>query len=148
MPAALKIKLTEEEELELLELKKDPKTPQRTKERIEALRLNAKGWKVEKIADYLDQAPNTVRRTIYCWISTGKEGLFDQKRKGRKRKWENEDIEYLEECLDKEERTYNSYQLKQKLFEERKIELSADRIRRILKKRGESGNEQKVALKI
>lgn len=48
MPAALKIQLTEEEELELLEQKKDPKTPRRTKERIEALKLNAKGWKAEK----------------------------------------------------------------------------------------------------
>lgn len=148
MPAALKIKLTEEEELELLELKKDPKTPQRTKERIEALRLNAKGWKVAKIADYLHQAPNTVRKTITSWLSTGKEGLFDKPRMGRKRKWKNEDIEYLEDCLDHEERTYNSYQLREKLKEERKIELSADRIRRLLKKRGVSGNERKVALEV
>lgn len=148
MPAALRIKLTEEEELELLELKRDLKTPPRTRDRIEALRLNAKGWKTEKIADYLNQAPNTVRKTIYCWISSGKEGLFDKPRMGRKRKWQNEDIEYLEDCLDHEERTYNSYQLREKLKEERKIDLSADRIRRILKKRGENGNGQKVALKV
>lgn len=43
-------------------------------------------------------------------------------------------MEYLEECLDREGSTYNSYQLREKLKEERKIELSADRIRRILKK--------------
>lgn len=147
MPAALKIKLTEEEELELIKLKKELKTPERTRERIEALRLNAKGWKTEKIADYLNQAPNTVRRTIYRWLSRGQEGLFDAPRQGRKRKWQNEDIKYLEDCLDQEQRTYNSRQLAEKLRRERNIELSADRIRRILKKKGESGKEPKIVSK-
>lgn len=101
-----------------------------------------------KIADYLRQALNTVRRTISYWISSGKKGLFDKQRAGRKRKWQNEDIEYLEDCLEQEERTYNSYQLKGKLKEERKIEMSADRIRRILKKTGKNGNGQKEVLKV
>ena len=40
-----------------------------------------------------------------------------------------------------EPRTYNSVQLAQKLEKERSIKLSADRLRRILKKKGLFGNE-------
>ena len=40
------------------------------------------------------------------------------------------------ECLNEEERTYNSEQLAVKLWEERQVKLSADRIRRLLKKKG------------
>jgi hypothetical protein len=41
---------------------------------------------------------------------------------------------------EQEQRTYNSRQLAEKLRSERQIHLSPDRIRRVLKKRGEFGN--------
>lgn len=44
--------------------------------------------------------------------------------------------EFLKECLKNESRTYNSLQLAQKLEKERSVKLSADRLRRILKKKG------------
>jgi transposase len=53
-----------------------------------------------------------------------------------KPKWKEEDIEFLKECLKNESRTYNSLQLAQKLEKERSVKLSADRLRRILKKKG------------
>ena len=45
-------------------------------------------------------------------------------------------MEYVEECLRKEQRTYNSHQLAQKLEKERNIKLSAGHLREVLKKRG------------
>ena len=54
---------------------------------------------------------------------------------GKKPTWASSDIDYLEQCLNEEERTYNSTQLAAKLAAERGIKLSADRIRKLLKKR-------------
>ncbi len=63
------------------------------------------------------------------------EGLWESPGRGGKPKWKEEDIEFLKECLKNESRTYNSLQLVQKLEKERSVKLSADRLRRILKKK-------------
>lgn len=52
-----------------------------------------------------------------------------------------EDLEHIESCLREEQRTYNTQQLAQKLASERQVYLSADHLRRVLKKRGLSGSE-------
>jgi DNA-binding NarL/FixJ family response regulator len=66
MGARIRIFLTPEENRTLFELRTATTVPQRVKDRAEALRFSAHGWYVEKIADYLDWAPKTVRETIYC----------------------------------------------------------------------------------
>jgi transposase len=86
-----------------------------------------------------------VRQTLYRWIIKGKEGLFDETRAGRKPICSEEDLKYVEECLEKEERTYNSRQLVEKLKQERAVEISSDRLRRILKKKSGDGKEQELA---
>ncbi|EGJ28358.1 hypothetical protein LYNGBM3L_74620 [Moorena producens 3L] len=63
-------------------------------------------------------------------------GLWDAPRPGAQKRWQPEDIEYLESCLRQEERTYNSKQLAQKLANDRHVKLSPDHLRRVLKKRG------------
>lgn len=115
MPVFLRIRLTGIEKEELLALKNAPETPLRTRTRIEVLTLSNHGLSVSEIAVYLSQSEAFVRRTIARWINQGKEGLFEQPRTGRPRKWSSEDIEYLENCLASEERTYNSQQLAEKL---------------------------------
>jgi hypothetical protein len=57
------------------------------------------------------------------------------------------DMEYLEQCLEQQPRTYNSKQLATKLEQERQVSLSGDRIRRILQKRALSGNARDTAIK-
>ncbi len=107
------------------------------------------GWTVNQIANWIDWSPNTVRKTIQRWIIEGKEGLWEQPRSGRKPNWKEEDIKYIEERCDRasvpdanrEERTYNRKQLSNLLKTERQVELSPDRIRKILKKRAIDGNE-------
>ena len=47
----------------------------------------------------------------------------------------------LLDCLENDPRTYNSKQLAHKLKQERGVDLSGDRLRRILKKRVIDGNE-------
>lgn len=143
MPLRLRIQLTEQEKKELITLYQQEKVPKRTRQRIDILMFSDGGWMVSKIAKNLRCSEAMGRRTITRWINQEKEGLFDAPRPGRKRKWKEEDIEYLETCIESDERTYNSRQLSEKLLQDRDLALSAERIRKILKKKTGAGKGQK-----
>jgi len=140
MPAPIRIVLTEEEDSTLLELRVATSVPQRTRDRAHMLRLNAQGWNTPAIAEIFECHEHTVRATIRRWQDWGLGGLWEAPGRGAKRKWSEADLQYLERCLEVEERTYNSLQLAQKLASERCVELSADRLRHLLQKRAISGN--------
>ncbi|WP_442938632.1 IS630 family transposase [Nostoc sp.] len=103
--------------------------------------MNAHGWYVEKIAVHFNWTPQTVREVLHKWQKLGVEGLWELPGRGVKPKLSEVDIIFLEECLKKEPRTYNSRQLTEKLERDRSIKMSPDRLRRVLKKRGSFGNE-------
>jgi transposase len=132
----IRIFLTPEQNRTLSELRTNSKLPQRVRDRAEVVRLNAHGWTVEKIAIYFDWNPRTVRDTLHRWQKSGLEGLWDSPRPGGKRRWQEADIVYLEDCLRNDPRRYNAKQLAQKLAKERDVELSPQQIRSILRKRG------------
>ena len=146
MGARLRVFLTSEQDKTLLNLR-TADVPQKVKDRAEVIRLNAHGWYVEKIAAHFNWTAQTVREVLHKWQKLGLQGLWELPGRGGKPKWKEEDIVFLEECLKKEPRTYNSLQLAQKLELERQIKLSPDRLRRVLKKRGSFGNEQGKAIK-
>jgi len=146
MGARLRVFLTREQDRTLLNLRTGD-TPQKVKDRAEVIRLNAHGWYVEKIAAHFNWSPQTVREVLHRWQKLGLEGLWELPGRGGKTKYKEEDIVFLEECLKKEARTYNSVQLAQKLESDRQIKLSPDRLRRVLKKRGSFGNEPGRAIK-
>jgi transposase len=141
MGARLRVFLTREQDQTLLNLR-TVDVPQKVKDRAELIRLNAHGWYVEKIAAHFNWTAQTVREVLHKWQKLGLESLWELPGRGGKPKWKEQDIVFLEECLKKEPRTYNSHQLSQKLESERSIKLSPDRLRRVLKKRGSIGNEQ------
>ena len=146
MGARLRVFLTQYQDKTLLELR-TADIPQKVKDRVEIVRLNAHGWYVEKIAVHFNWTPQTVREVLHKWEKLGIEGLWDKPGRGGKPKCKEEDIIFLEECLKKEPRTYNSLQLAQKLESERQIKMSPDRLRRVLKKRGSFGNEPERVIK-
>ena len=135
MPAPLRVKLNELEKETLSQLQKANLVPYRTRNRAQMLKLNSQGINVPEIARIFDCHEHTVRATIQRWLSRGLVGLWSDKGRGAKPKWETEDLEYIEACLIEEERTYNSVQLAHKLKQERGVNLSSDRLRRILKKK-------------
>lgn len=141
MPAPLQITLTPEEDRTLNELRVAQTVPQRTRDRAHMLRLNAQEWTVAEIAEIFNCHEHTVRSTLQRWRKQGLGGLWEAPGRGAKRKWQEADIQYLETCLEQDQRTYNSAQLATKLEQDRQIQLSADRIRRILQKRGGDGSE-------
>ena len=141
MPAPLKVNLNEEEDQQLLDLQQNSQTPSRVRYRAEIVRLNAYGWSVNQIAEYKKLSCHTVRKSLHNWSDYGLKGLSEAGGRGRKKSWREEDIQYLEACIEKEQRTYNSKQLAEKLQQDRGIKLSPDRIRKLLKKRGGDGKE-------
>jgi transposase len=140
MPAALRIILSEEEDRTLSELRLAQTVPQRTRDRAHMLRLNAQGWTVAAIADIFECHEHTVRATLKRWQTDGLGGLWEAPGRGAKRRWQETDMQHLEQCLEQEQRTYTSAQLSVKLEQERAVKLSPDRIRRVLKKRGGDGS--------
>ena len=136
MGARLRIFLNSEENRTLFEIRTATTVPQRVKDRAEVIRLSHQGMYVEKIAAYMDWNLRTVRQTLHRWQQQGLGGLWDAPHRGAQRRWQVEDIEYLEGCLRQEQRTYNSRQLAEKLASERGVCLSADHLRQLLQKRG------------
>ena len=136
MGARLRIILTKEEERTLRELGGASTVSKRVKARAEVIRLNHQGMYNEKIAKYIGWSERTVRKTVNRWKKEGLGSLWDAPHPGAQRRWQEEDMEYLENCLRQERRTYNSEQLAKKLEKERNIKLSTDHLRRVLKKRG------------
>lgn len=148
MGARLRVFLTTEEDRTLFELRAATTIPQKVKDRVEVIRLNAHGWYVEKIAAHFNWTEQTVREVLHRWAEIGLGGLWSAPGRGAKPKWEDSDIAYLEQCLTTDPRRYNSRQLAQKLESERGVQLSPDRLRRVLKKRGSFGNESELAIKL
>ena len=104
------------------------------------LLLNAEGWNAPAIGSILNYHKHTVRAAIRQWTKVGLYGLWEKAGRGKKPTWQPSDIAYLEQCLKEEARTYNSPQLAAKLEAERGVKLSADRIRKLLKKRATAGS--------
>ena len=140
MPAPLRIILTPEEDLTLRELRLAQTVPQRTRDRAHILRLNAQGWNTPAISEMFECHQHTIRSTIRRWEQRGLGGLWEASGRGAKPKCQAKDLQYVEELLVQETRTYNSTQLVKKLKQERNIDLSSDRLRRLLKKNIIDGN--------
>lgn len=146
MGSRLRIFLNPKQDLTLFNLR-TADVPQKVKDRAEVIRLSAHGWYVEKIAAHFNWTAQTVREVLHKWEKLGVEGLWEKPGRGGISKWVEADMVFLEECLKKEPRTYNSVQLAQKLEQERSIKLSPDWLRQVLKKRGSFGNEREKAIK-
>lgn len=137
MGARLRVFLNTAENRTLFELRTATTIPQRVKDRAEVIRLSHQGMYVETIAAYFDWNVRTVRETLHRWQDKGLGGLWDAPRPGPQKRWDLEDIEYLEACLRQEQRTYNSKQLADKLEADRQVKVSAEHLRRVLKKGGD-----------
>ena len=135
MPAPLKTTLTAAESDTLQELRVADGVHHRVRDRAHMLLLNADGWSVAAIADIFKCHPHTVRASLKRWQTAGLCGLWEKGGRGQKPTWRESDLDYLEQCLEEEGRTYNSRQLAAKLAAERQVTLSPDRIRKLLKKK-------------
>jgi Homeodomain-like domain len=81
MGARLRVILTRKQDKTLSKLRTED-IPQKVKDRAEAIRLNAHGWYVEKIAAHFDWTAETVREVLHKWQKLGIEGLWDKPGRG------------------------------------------------------------------
>lgn len=145
MPAPVFISLNKQEDSTLYELSVANGVPRRTKLRAIALRLNANGWTVSRIAAHLQKSEQAVRQTQRRWQNQGLAGLWEAPGRGKKRCWEEADLKAVEGWLE-EERSYTSRQLSEKLAKERGVEIEAKWLQRLLKKRGGYGSDYDIVL--
>src|SRR4028119_2228977 len=145
MPAPIRIILSQAEDSMLSELRVAQKVPQRTRDRAHMIRLNAQGWNVPAIAEIYECHEHTVRATLRRWEHEGLGGLWEAPGRGAKRKWQEVDLQSVEQWIEQAPRTYNSHQLAQKLAEERQVQLIPRRLRYLLQKRAFAGNEPVIA---
>lgn len=141
MGCRLRIWLTTQEKQTLEELRRAKSVPQRTKDRAVVLLLNARGLKNEQIAQGLGWALSTVRHTIHRWEKKGLVGLWDAPGRGGKPRYSESDLVALETYIQTNPRSYNSKQLATIFRQECLVNLSPDRVRRVLKKRGGFGRD-------
>ncbi|MEL6555295.1 MAG: helix-turn-helix domain-containing protein [Cyanobacteria bacterium J06621_11] len=146
MAPPLRVTLTTEEELTLQELRRASSVPYRVRDRAHMVLLNASGWNAPVIAEIMSCHEHTARAAIKRWEENGLYGLWEEEGRGKKRTWEPSDMDYIEQWLTGEERTYNSTQLAAKLKAERGVTLSPDWIRQLLKKRAIAGNAPAKAI--
>lgn len=140
MPAPLRAVVDATSMAMLSDLRIANSVPYQVRDRAHLVLMSAEGWNAPALSKAFSCHEHTVRTTIKSWNTSGLCGLWDKAGRGRKTKWQPSDLDYLIECLNEEERTYNSSQLAVKLWEDRKVKLSADRIRRLLKKSIIAGN--------
>lgn len=140
MAAPLRVTLTPEEESTLQALRIANSVPYRVRDRAHMLLLNESGWNVPAIAEIMGCHEHTVRAAIKRWEGVGLYGLWEEDGRGKKPTWKPSDMNYLEQRLNEEERTYNSTQLAAKLSAERGVQLTPDWIRQLLKKRAIAGS--------
>lgn len=145
MPAPIHVVLTEAEDRTLSELRVATKVPQRTRDRAHMVRLNAQGWTVPAIAQIYECHEHTVRASLRRWEQKGLRGLWEALGRGAKRKWQETDLQTVQQWIEQDTRTYNSHQLAQKLAEQRQVKLSPRRLRHLLQKRAGVGNELAIA---
>jgi hypothetical protein len=131
MPAPIHIKLTGEADQTLQALSAADGVPRRSKQRATALRLNATGWRVPPIAQYLN--------CLSLWQNSGWAGLWDRARPGRPCRWSAADWQALASWL-APPRRYSAPPLSQQLARERQVHLGPEPIRGTLKKRTTAGN--------
>jgi len=73
------------------------------------LRLNAQGWTVPVIAEIFECHEHTVRATPT--MARQGWGIMGGSRTGCKTKWQEADLQTVEQWIEQDARTYNSHQL-------------------------------------
>lgn len=141
MPAPIHLVLNEEEDRTLIELRTATTVPQRTRDRAHMIRLNAQGWSAPAIAEIFECHEQTVRATLRRWEHQGLGGLWEAPGPGAKQKWQEADLQSVEQWVEQDSRTDNSHQLAQKLATNRQVQLSPRRIRYLLQKRASEMEE-------
>jgi putative transposase len=75
----LRVTLTDDQQRELQQLRRDPTLSPLERDRVEIVLLAASGWSVPRIANHLGRCGPTVRTTLHRFAAGGPAGLRQQR---------------------------------------------------------------------
>jgi transposase len=129
----LKIRLTDEQALELARWRRDPSLKPAERDRVEMIALSDSGWRVTRIALHLKYSIETVRRLFRRFPNEGFGAIRHEVPGPAKDEARRKQVEGALERLLREPRTWTSGQLADALGKEG-IVLSGRQVRRYLRR--------------
>ena len=129
-----RISLTEDQRGELRARTRQAGIAPSTRDRLEMVRLSDAGWSVPRIARHLGQHEQTVRAWIKAFLAGGFDALPNKPRGGKQSALTAAMLERVRAEVATGERTWTAAQLAAWIAEHHGVRLSADRLRRHLRR--------------
>ena len=132
--AMYRIALTDEQRRELRARTRQAGIAPSTRDRLEMVRLSDAGWSVPRIARHLGQHEQTVRAWIKAFLAGGFDALPNKPRGGKQSALTAPMLEAVRAEVATGARTWTAAQLADWIAEQHGVRLSADRLRRHLRR--------------
>lgn len=129
------IELTAGQDAHLRRLEQDPEACAKARLRAQILRLSAKGWSIDRIAEHVGRHRENVRRDLARWEREGVDGLADVPSPGRKPLITPEIEAFLRERL-AEERVWDCVRLSEAVHESFGVRVGREAMRLRLRAMG------------
>jgi transposase len=129
-----RIRLSEEQRLELRRRARSPKTAPRTRDRLEMVRLSDAEFSVPPIARHLQIGKQQVRYWVKRFLEGGFDALPDAPHLGQQSALTPPILESVRQELRKSERTWTAQQIADWVAEQHGVRRSADRVGRMLRR--------------
>ena len=134
LEAMYRIALSEEQRRELRARTRPKGLAPSTRDRLEMVRLSDAGWSVPRIARHLGQHEQTVRLWIKAFLAGGFDALPNKPRGGKQSALTGAMLQSVRAEVAKGGRTWTAAQLAEWIAERHGVRLSADRLRRHLRR--------------
>jgi transposase len=134
LEAMYRIALTDKQRQEVRERTRQKGLAPSTRDRLEMVRLSDAGWSVPRIACHLGQHEQTVRLWIKAFLTGGFDALPNKPRGGKQSALTAAMLESVRAEVAKGGRTWTAAQLADWIAEHHGVRLSADRLRRHLRR--------------
>lgn len=128
------VRLTSEEQWELIRRTREAGIMPRTRDRLEMVRLSDAGWSIPKIAVHLRIHEHRVRYWIKRYLAEGFDGLPDQRHPGKTSALTAEMMASIKEEIAKAERTWTARQLSEWTEAKHGVRRSPEQLSRLLKR--------------
>jgi len=131
-----RITLTQDQQNDLRARTRQAGLAPSTRDRLEMVRLSDAGWSVPRIARHLGQHEQTVRAWIKAFLAGGFDALANKPRGGKESALRAPLLESVRAEVGRATRTWTAAQLADWVAAHHGVRLSADRLRRHLRRAG------------
>ena len=129
-----RVRLSEEQRLELKRRARSPETAPRTRDRLEMVRLSDAGFSVPQIAGHLQICKQQVRYWVKRFLEGGFDALPDAPHPGQQSALTPRILDSVRQEVRKSERTWTAQQIADWVADQHGVRRSADRVGRMLRR--------------